>query len=168
MTETEVAAVVRGLAPVVREMVTKATESHATALHDRLITLERKAVDDTIATRLAALEARAPIPGPPGAAGANGKDGSDGLGFDELQVVQTDERTFEVIARRGDITKGIGVVHVPVDLYCGVYVDGKQYARGDNVTYQGSVWHCNEETRERPNGGKAWTLKVKRGRDGKQ
>ena len=46
--------------------------------------------------------------------------------------------------------------------------DGKTYERGDGVTWAGSEWHCNEPTTTKPgDGSKAWTLKVKRGRDGK-
>lgn len=169
MTESELQAVIRGLAPVIRELVTKAAELHTTTLHDRLVTIERRLVDDLMTKdvgqlreRVATLEARAPLPGPPG------QDGRDGLGFDDLEAVQTDERTIEMQLRRGEQTKTVGRLTFPVDLYQGVYVDGKAYEPGDNVTYQGSVWHCNEATREGPpNGGKAWTLKVKRGRDGK-
>jgi hypothetical protein len=52
--------------------------------------------------------------------------------------------------------------------YCGVYVEGKQYERGDLATWAGATWHCNEPTETKPgDGSKAWTLMVKRGRDGK-
>jgi hypothetical protein len=52
--------------------------------------------------------------------------------------------------------------------YCGVFVDGKAYELGDVTTWAGSTWHCNEPTETKPgDGSKAWTLMVKRGRDGK-
>lgn len=52
--------------------------------------------------------------------------------------------------------------------FAGVYVDGKTYDLGDLVTWAGSSWHCNEPTTTKPGeGAKAWTLMVKRGRDGK-
>lgn len=52
--------------------------------------------------------------------------------------------------------------------YVGVYQDGKAYEPGELVTWAGSCWHCNEATRTRPgDGSPAWTLAVKRGRDGK-
>jgi hypothetical protein len=36
------------------------------------------------------------------------------------------------------------------------------------VTYDGSVFHCNADTRAKPgNGSTSWTLCVKRGADGK-
>jgi hypothetical protein len=52
--------------------------------------------------------------------------------------------------------------------YQGVYQDGKAYELGDVTTWAGSTWHCNEPTETKPgDGSKAWTLMVKRGRDGK-
>jgi hypothetical protein len=52
--------------------------------------------------------------------------------------------------------------------YQGVYVEGKSYDVGELVTWGGSMWHCNEATELKPGeGSKAWTLAVKRGRDGK-
>lgn len=52
--------------------------------------------------------------------------------------------------------------------YLGVYQDGKTYDVGELVTWAGSAWHCNEATTTKPgDGSKAWTLMVKRGRDGK-
>ena len=51
--------------------------------------------------------------------------------------------------------------------YRGVHIGGAPYARGDVVTRDGSMWHCNADTTTRPgDGGPAWTLAVKRGRDG--
>jgi hypothetical protein len=50
--------------------------------------------------------------------------------------------------------------------YCGVW-GGGPYKRGNFVTHQGSLWHCNLDTENKP--GKdpvAWTLCVKRGKDG--
>jgi hypothetical protein len=88
--------------------------------------------------RVVGVEARPPLPGPPGPPGADGKDGPPGQ----------------------DGTPGLQ--------YLGVHVDGKQYERGDLVTWAGSAWHCNEGTTTKPGeGSKAWTLMVKRGRDGK-
>lgn len=125
--------------------------------------------------RIAVAEMRPLMPGPAGQAGRDGeagkdgKDGVDGLGFDDLGIAQhADERTLTIKATRGLQTKEIGTVTFPSDIYRGVYVEGRQYERGDGVTYGGSAWHCNEPTTTKPgDGSKAWTLKVKRGRDGK-
>jgi hypothetical protein len=88
--------------------------------------------------RIATLEARPPVAGPPGPPGPAGTDGLDGK----------------------DGTAGLR--------FAGVYLDGQTYAFGDLVTWAGSSWHCNEATTTKPgDGSKAWTLMVKRGRDGK-
>ena len=50
--------------------------------------------------------------------------------------------------------------------YCGVWHDGA-YKRGNFVTHDGSVWHCNVDTCEKPGtDSTAWTLAVKHGKDG--
>ena len=230
MTSTELAAVIRGIVPVLREYVAKAvaevatrvavTEAHLKTIgdvRDRVVAIETKAAtagpDADIADRFAllerrlleaevraeakaaetasalatvaeltkdivalreraaVLETRAPQPGPPGANGQdglNGKDGADGVGFDDLVVVQENERTFVLRAVKEERVKDIGRVTFPVELYRGVFVSGRTFDRGDCVTWDGSEWHCNETTSEKPGtGSKAWTLKVKRGRDGK-
>ena len=52
--------------------------------------------------------------------------------------------------------------------FVGVYQDGKTYDVGHVATWAGSAWHCNEATTTKPgDGSKAWTLMVKRGRDGR-
>jgi hypothetical protein len=108
------------------------------------------------------------LDGKDGAPGLNGKDGADGLGFDDLLVTQDDERSFTIKAARGERVKAIGTVRFPVEIYRGVFVEGKTYERGDGVTWAGSEWHCNDTTTNKPgDGSKAWTLKVKKGRDGK-
>jgi len=121
--------------------------------------------------RIAVAETRQMIPGPmgrDGQAGRDGKDGVDGLGWDDLNVSQVDERTFTVKCLRGLQVKELGTLTFPVQIYRGVYVEGKTYDKGDGVTWGGSEWHCNETTATKPgDGSKAWTLKVKRGRDGK-
>ena len=49
--------------------------------------------------------------------------------------------------------------------YRGLWSDHEQYGADDFATYNGSVWHCRETTRQRPGDGSAWTLAVKHGRD---
>lgn len=121
-----------------------------------------------VSERVAVVEVRSPVPGLAGKDGAQGKDGADGLGFDDLQAVQQDDRSFTIKAIRGDRAKDIGTLRFPVQIQRGVYIDGKSYELGDVVTWGGSQWHCNEETTTKPgDGSKAWTLIVKRGRDGR-
>jgi hypothetical protein len=93
---------------------------------------------EAVRERVAALEALEPPAGPPGPPGPAGRDGLDGK----------------------DGTPGLR--------YCGVYADGRGYALGDIVTWAGSMWHCHDATTTKPgDGSPAWTLMVKRGRDGK-
>jgi hypothetical protein len=114
--------------------------------------------------RVAAAEARPPVPGPPGPAGA---DGADGFAPDEITVAQDpdDGRTLTLAYRRGEQVKSIGVVHLPTPRYCGVYERERGYLPGDQVTHAGALWHCHAPTRTKPGdaGGDGWQLQVKRG-----
>ncbi len=121
----------------------------------------------TLRERVAVAEVRQPVPGPPGPAGKDGKDGVDGLGYDDLVAVQEDDRSLTVKAVRGDHVKAIGTMKVPSQIYRDVWQEGQTYERGDTATWAGSTWHCNETTTSKPGESKAWTLMVKRGRDGK-
>jgi len=52
--------------------------------------------------------------------------------------------------------------------YAGVWCEGNEYRTGNFVTHDGSLFHCNLPTKNRP--GKdnvSWSLCVKRGQDGK-
>ena len=134
--------------------------------------LERLAA---VSERVAVVETRAPVPGPAGqdgtkgvdgVNGANGTDGRDGLGFDDLTVAFDGDRTLDLTFLRGTEKKSFPIV-LPFLRYVGVYQDGKAYTAGDVVTWAGSTWHANESTTTKPgDGSKAWTLTVKRGRDG--
>lgn len=95
---------------------------------------QSEATTATLLARLDAVEALRPIPGPPGTNGKDGRDGRDGVaGIDGASLV-----------------------------YCGVHVPDKKYVVGEFVTYQGSLWHCNEPTTNRPgDGSRSWTLAVK-------
>jgi hypothetical protein len=49
--------------------------------------------------------------------------------------------------------------------YCGVWHD-RAYKRGNFVTYDGSVWHCNVDTCTKLGADPiVWTLAVKHGKD---
>lgn len=51
--------------------------------------------------------------------------------------------------------------------YCGVFMRGATYHKGDVVTHEGSAWHANEDIGMQipGDGSKGWTLMVKHGRD---
>jgi integrin beta 3 len=169
MTADELAAIVDGIAPVIRDYVRRQFEevtARLGVLDAQLAGLVTATTEiGTMRERLAVLETRALVPGPPGPAG---RDGVDGVGFDDLGVTQADDRSFTITAAHGDIVKEIGTARFAVELYRGVWIEGRAYEPGDGVTWAGSEWHCTAPTTTKPgDGSKAWTLKVKRGRDGK-
>ncbi len=105
--------------------------------------------------------------GKDGRDGIDGIDGKDGLGFDDLSVEHDGERTVTLRFVQGERVKDF-VLIFPVPIYRGVYQAQRGYDRGDEVTFGGSQWHCNEATADKPGeGSTAWTLSVKRGRDGR-
>ena len=95
-------------------------------------------------------------------------DGRDGLSIEDLSVEYDGERTMTLVFSRGDKRKEIPVTF-PWMIYRGVFEPGRDWARGDTVTLNGSMYHCNmAETAARPGDGSAdWTLAVKHGRDGR-
>lgn len=88
-------------------------------------------------------------------------------GISMVDVQQIDERNFEIRFMFNDGLVEKRAFSVPAQIYRGVYVEGKLYARGDTVTWAGSQYHCDTPTSEKPGEGGAWRLSVKRGRDGK-
>lgn len=105
--------------------------------------------------------------------GINGKDGRDGIdgkdGFsaEHMTASLEGDRTIVLSYVRGTETKEFGRLVLPYQLYKGVFREGQNYVQGDTVTHGGSIWHCNEDTAEKPGLSKSWTLSVKAGRDGK-
>lgn len=155
--------------PVVAEVSAGPTPAEIElALRDKIEPVTKHV--NALSERLAVMEVRAPLPGPPGQDGKdglNGKDGVDGLGFDDMDVEFDGDRTVLLKFARGTKTKAWPLVF-PYLKNQGVYIEGKSYMPGDLATWGGSMWHCNEETSTKPgDGSKAWTLVVKRGRDGK-
>lgn len=109
------------------------------------------------------------INGKDGEPGRDGRDGRDGLGFDDLAVEQTDERSFKLVFAQGDARKEFAFV-VPAVIDRGVFKADREesYQPGDGVTWGGSYWIAQEETKAKPDSPDShWRLAVKRGRDGK-
>lgn len=123
----------------------------------------------------AARDGRDGLPGLPGLRGEVGEKGFDGANgrdgtLDQIKI-QTEDggRIVRFLFKNGDPLEG-GIIKTDTPVYRGVYQDGQTYERGDSVTWGGCEWHCNETTTTKPgpgNGSKAWTLKVKCGRDGR-
>ena len=97
------------------------------------------------------------------------KDGKDGFSLKDFDAtLMEDGRTVLLSFEQGDQFYKVEL-GFPVMVYRGVFKDGQTYAKGDTVTWGGSLWHCDaEETTDKPDGvEKHWTLATKRGRDGK-
>lgn len=89
-------------------------------------------------------------------------------GIADIEVLQSDERGFQVTVRRSSGSQHGKLFELPAMIYRGVFQEGEHYAAGDTVTWGGSLWHCNAATFEKPlDGSKSWQLAAKRGRDGK-
>ena len=106
-------------------------------------------------------------PGKDGAPGRDGRDGQDGVGFDDLEFAYDGERTATFRFVKGDRVKEVPV-RMPVVLDRGVFKEGTAYEKGDSVTWAGSSWIAQADTKEKPgDGATAWRLSCKKGRDGK-
>ena len=119
-----------------------ALETRLAVVEAQLSTLQARAADDALTKAVGDLRERIAVVEvkalQPGPPGKDGEPGKDGA----------------------DGKPGL--------TYQGVFVEGKSYDVGDVTTWAGSTWHCNEVTESKPgDGSKAWTLMVKRGRDGK-
>lgn len=104
-----------------------------------------------------------------GLVGKDGRDGLDGVGFDDMQVsISEDQRTLSIVAERGENRKSwnLPLSHV---LDRGVYKEGVEYQKGDAVSYAGSLWIAQQDSKDdKPDSGTgSFRLSVKRGRDGK-
>jgi integrin beta 3 len=124
-----------------------------------------------ILERLSALERR-PAPergerGEAGPTGRDGRDGADGVGFDDLSVAYDGERTITLKFVRGQRVAEFPIV-IPFPLHRDIWEPGKGYAKGDCVTWGGSIFMATRDApQEKPEEGSGWRLIVKRGRDGR-
>ncbi len=175
MRKIEIAAIVQGLAPLLR------------AFADRLAAVEAK--ERGLDGRPGETGPRGPDgpEGPPGrdgrdgvigrsgadgldgkdgANGLHGKDGADGLGFDDLEPVYDEVGRLSLRFTRGDVVK---TFRVPGFVDRGVWKDGLAYETGDGTTFGGSFWIARAATTQKPgDGATAWRLAVKVGREGRE
>ena len=91
-------------------------------------------------------------------------------GVQHHSTSQIDERTFKSTTLLSDGKLISNEFTMPVMLYKNVYKPETQYRKGDMVTCSGSLWHCDEDTNDRPGGkdSKGWTLCAKKGADGRK
>lgn len=103
--------------------------------------------------------------GADGAPGADGKDGIDGI-TPEFMDADFDGRVLRLSFGEGERTKAVEF-KMSTPEYRGVFKDGESYERGDLVTWGGSLWHCETDTKGKPGPDSDWTMAAKKGRDGK-
>jgi hypothetical protein len=167
---------VRGLVPVVRELVGELVGRGLADIGERLRALEQRPPAPRGETGAAGEAGPAGPPGPPGLDGADGrdgrdglpgvpgrpgeaglggkdgrdgvdgKDGFDGLGFDDLEVLELDGRQYLRFARAG--REKTFKLHTLS--YRGVYGAEPAYQRGDCVTWNGAIWLAKEDTAAAP------------------
>lgn len=90
-------------------------------------------------------------------------------GLKAIQIEQSGDRVFRVVAERTSGEKSALECAMPVLLDRGRYSDEKSYEVGDVVDWSGSMWIAQEPSKgiePRPDAA-AWRLSVRRGRDGK-
>lgn len=96
----------------------------------------------------------------------DGKDGRDGFSLEDFDIKRGDDQRTLIFCFEGKEAGYEYEMTLQHPIYCGVFKEGQDYMPGDMVTWGGSLWHCNEATKEKPEAG-PWTLAVKKGRDGK-
>lgn len=90
-------------------------------------------------------------------------------GVSDVDISMNGQRNFIVTVNRASGASEKKSFDIPTMVYRGVFKSGDEYLPGDTVTWGGSLWHCDEQTQDKPGetGSKGWTLAVKRGRDGR-
>lgn len=110
------------------------------------------------------------VDGAVGEKGEAGRDGRDGFKLEDFDArVLEDDRTIELSFIAGD-HQHIATLKWPTMIDRGVFkADREQpYEAGDSVTWGGSIWTAQRETRAKPDSpDSGWRLAVKKGRDGK-
>lgn len=88
-------------------------------------------------------------------------------GISSIDIKQTDVRNFSISLFKSSGDCEERSFSVPSMIYRGIFKAAEEYQPGDTVTWGGSLWHCNEKTRDKPgeSSSKGWTLAAKRGRD---
>ena len=86
-----------------------------------------------------------------------------------IDIQHSEQRTLTLTVNRTSGASETKSFDVPVMIYQGIFKSGQEYLPGDTVTWGGSLWHCDEQTQDKPGeeGSKGWTLAAKRGRDGR-
>lgn len=91
-------------------------------------------------------------------------------GIADIDIKLDSDRQVSVVHTDSRGVKTEKTFSIPSMVYRGVWRDGDSYEKGDTVTWAGSLWHCDENTKEKPGtvkDSKSWTLAAKKGRDAK-
>lgn len=89
-------------------------------------------------------------------------------GLSSIAITQLeDPREFTVTCKTTGQEVVSGSFRMPAMIYRAIYQQGTEYAKGDVVTWAGSAWHCQNDTKEAPGKSEDWKLMVKEGRSGK-
>jgi hypothetical protein len=64
-----------------------------------------------------------------------------------IDIQQSEQRSFTLTVNRTSGASETKSFDVPVMIYQGVFKSGQEYLPGDTVTWGGSLWHCDEQTR---------------------
>lgn len=109
------------------------------------------------------------VEGAPGKPGEPGQPGIDGVSMSHFDTeMKEDGRTIVFKFIRDDNIIEMHEFSFPVMLDKGVWSEGKQYVKGDCVTWGGSLWIAQRDTSAKPDTpDSGWRLAVKKGRDGK-
>jgi len=108
------------------------------------------------------------VVGDPGKPGEPGKDGLDGVSMSHFDTEMKDERTIVFKFVRDDSIVEMHEFSFPVMIYRGIYTEGKEYSRGDVVTWGGSCWVAEANASQKPGTDESgWKLAVKAGRHGR-
>ena len=151
----------------VEKLLDRVISKHVLDLERRTNDMVQKAIDKIIQPK-DGIDGKDGEKGIDGAPGADGKDGADGFGFDDLEVVQLDEKRLQIVFTKDDRKKEF-VIDMPILIDQGVYQQGKTYSKGDGVTWAGSFWIAQKNSpNQKPGSGNEWRLAVKRGRDAKE
>lgn len=98
------------------------------------------------------------------------KDGRDGFNLEDFDIeAGEDGRTVTLKFQQGAMRHAYELVF-PVMIDRGVFKAEREepYQPGDTVTWGGSLWTAQRETKAKPDGpDSGWRLSVKKGRDGK-
>lgn len=97
---------------------------------------------------------------------SDGKDGIDAVQVEDISIELKDGGRVLCYSfqKGGEVVQKEVTTEFPV--YRGVWAPG-DYLKGDEVTWAGSTWAANVDTKSKPETDDTWRLRTKRGRDGK-